>query len=270
MIVFLAASLIWTPVRGVRAQSPTENHAKVELIAEQDSIRPGHPLWIGLFFHLDPGWHVYWQNPGDSGEPPKIQWELPPGFQAGAIEWPNPVRLGSGSVVDYGYEDDVLLMVRIKTPAASASAVNWMLGAEVKYIVCREICIPGKVHLSLSFPNGNGKPSEDSEHRGIFEQARRQLPKRAPSDWKVSAISEGQHFVFSVRCNTREQKASFLPLDPGEVENSAPQSLVALNDGFDLTLQKSNLLVKPVKTLRGLVVLGDGSTFTVAAPVLER
>jgi DsbC/DsbD-like thiol-disulfide interchange protein len=269
-MVFLAASLVCLPVPATRAQSSAENHAKVELIAEQDSIQPGHPLSAGLLFHMDQGWHIYWQNPGDSGEPPRVHWELPPGFRAGAIEWPNPIRLGSGSVVDYGYEDHILLMVRIEAPPTTTVTANLTIAANVKYIVCREICVPGKAHLSLLLPTGNSRPSEDAERRGIFEEARRQLPKQAPSGWKVSAVSEGQHFVVSVRCNTHEQKASFLPLDPGEVENSAPQSFTSLNNGFQLTLEKSDLLTKAVKTLRGLIVVGDGSTFTVAAPVLER
>src|SRR5271168_188396 len=63
------------------AQAPyaPENHAKVELIAEEDTLRPGRTLWAGVLFRLDSGWHIYWQNPGDSGEPPKIRWELPRG-----------------------------------------------------------------------------------------------------------------------------------------------------------------------------------------------
>jgi DsbC/DsbD-like thiol-disulfide interchange protein len=269
-MVFLAASLVCLLVPAGRAEAQAENHAKVELIAEQDSIQPSHSLWAGLLFRLDRGWHVYWQNPGDSGEPPRVQWELPAGFRAGAIEWPNPIRLGSESVVDYGYEGHVLLMVRIKAPPALRATGGLTIAADVKYIVCREICIPGKAHLSLSLPRVGGGAGEDPERHSIFEQTRGQLPRRAPAEWKISAVSEGNHFVLSVRCNLREQKISFLPLDAGEVENSAPQSFIALNDGFQLTLQKSNLLVKPVKTLRGLIVMDNGSTIAVAAPVVER
>ncbi len=270
-LVFLAAIPLCLPAATDGAQLPPVNHAKVELIAEQDSIQPGHPLLVGFLFHLDQGWHIYWRNPGDSGEPPKVQWELPPGIQAGAIEWPSPIRLGSGSVVDYGYEDQVLLMVPLKTPSAlQTSAAAPMIAADVRYIVCREICVPGKAHLTLSIPVAIAKPNENPERREIFEHARGQLPKPAPSSWRVSAVSEGQHFVLSVRCGTPEKKASFFPLDPNEVENSAPQAFAPLTDGFRLTLQKSNLLVKPVTTLRGLIVLGGGgSTFLVVVPVAQ-
>src|SRR5208337_1265104 len=96
------------------AQLPSEPHLKVELISEQATSPPGQPLWVGLLFRLEPGWHIYWQNPGDSGEPPKVQWNLPTGFAASSIRWPQPIRLGSGSVVDYGYEGQVLLMAPIQ------------------------------------------------------------------------------------------------------------------------------------------------------------
>src|ERR1700735_3875032 len=88
------------------AQSPT-SHAKIELIADLTPPRGDARLHAGLLFHLDPGWHIYWQNAGDSGEPPKVVWNLPAGYSARPIEWPAPKRLGSGSIIDYGYEDQV-------------------------------------------------------------------------------------------------------------------------------------------------------------------
>ena len=132
-------------------QLQLNTHAKIELIAERQS---SHHLQAGLRFRLDPGWHIYWQNAGDSGEPPKIQWSLPAGFKTQAIQWPTPKRLGSGSIIDYGYENEVLLITPIEVPPASA-AQNLQIAADVKYVVCREICIPGKSHLALALPSGN-------------------------------------------------------------------------------------------------------------------
>ena len=103
------------------SQSPEESHSKVEIIAERNPTHLDRPSWVGLLFHLDKGWHIYWQNPGDSGEPPKVQWQLPPGLVAGAIQWPPPMRLGGGTVVDYGYEGQVLLIAAI-TGAAKGNA----------------------------------------------------------------------------------------------------------------------------------------------------
>ena len=113
----------------LNAQSTADTHLKVELIAEQATSPAGQSLWVGLMFRLDQGWHIYWQNPGDSGEPPKIQWELPTGFVAGSIRWPQPIRLGSGSIADYGYEGQLLLMAPIEGPSTrNSSSLSEPLG----------------------------------------------------------------------------------------------------------------------------------------------
>ena len=247
----------------VSLSSPPEAHAKVEFLAEQPSLRPGKPLWIGLLFHLDQGWHIYWQNPGDSGEPPKIHWQVPLGFTIGRIRWPQPVRLGSGSIVDYGYEGSVLLMARLAPSPRAAAAALPDIAADVKYIVCREVCVPGNTHLTLSFPLAH----DASERRALFEQARQELPKPAPMAWKVFAQSDAARFTLSVGTASHVERATFFPLVPGEIENSAPQEFASAGNGFRLILRKSERLMKPVAVLRGLVVLGPGRAFEVAARV---
>src|SRR5580658_9178387 len=95
------------PVAGpVRAQ-----HLTVELLPLHDSIQPGGSDLIGLHFTLDKGWHVYWINAGDSGEPPTIKWTLPAGITAGAMQFPAARRLPLGPLMDFGYEDEVLFHI---------------------------------------------------------------------------------------------------------------------------------------------------------------
>jgi thiol:disulfide interchange protein DsbD len=248
------------------AQSPAETHLKVELISEQATSSPGRPLWVGLLFRLDQGWHIYWQNPGDSGQPPKVQWELPTGFVAGSIRWPQPIRLGGGSVVDYGYEGQVLLMAPIQGPSSHNATLPPNLSADVKYIVCRDVCIPGKAHLTLSGPAGG----DWAPWRALFEQTRAQLPKPAPASWKVTAVSSREHFTLSVQARTQPAGASFFPLEPSQIDNSSPQDFAPTPDGFRLTVKKSDQLTKPITTLKGLIVLGPGRAYEVSAPVASQ
>ena len=254
------------------AQSAPSSHVRIELIADE-AAPPKTTTWVGLLFHLDPGWHIYWQNAGDSGTPPKVAWQLPAGYRAGAIRWPQPVRLGSGSVIDYGYEDQVLLMAPIEraansTAAAAVPIVALPIGADVKYVVCREVCIPGKAHLTLSLPaSGGDPPAEASGWHALFEQTRAQLPKAAPATWKVSATADKDHLILSVRGAPPTKSAIFFPLEAAQIENSAPQAFASTGDGFRLTLQKSDQLVQPILRLRGLIVLGPGKAFEIAAPV---
>ena len=85
------------------SQGKADEHTTLSLISEQDAIVRGKQLWIGIRFDLQYGWHTYWTNPGDSGEPPRIEWQLPTGFQVSDIQWPHPERLALASLADYGY-----------------------------------------------------------------------------------------------------------------------------------------------------------------------
>ena len=91
--------------RDARATTVPIPHGTVELIAENQSIAPGSRIDLGLHFNLEKGWHIYWQNPGDSGQPPRAEWKLPAGLTVGAMEWPAPQRLGTPTIVDFGYND---------------------------------------------------------------------------------------------------------------------------------------------------------------------
>src|SRR5580698_7123877 len=77
-------------------------HVHIQLIGPDAQLHPGTANNAGLYFKLEPGWHVYWRNPGDAGEPPHIKWTLPQGITAGPIEYPIPKRLPLGPLMDFG------------------------------------------------------------------------------------------------------------------------------------------------------------------------
>lgn len=271
LVVMWGLALLGRPAG---AQTLAEVPAKVELISEWDSVPPGHQphLSAGLLFKMDPGWHIYWKNPGDSGEPPKIQWTLPEGFRAGTIEWPTPKRLGHGSVVDYGYEGQVLLMTDIANPVEGDAIKRRevLLMADVKYLVCREICIPAKAHLALTVPVGASTPKGGPESPELFHATRAHLPKPQRMLPDVSVESNGDHFVLSAGRVGKVQTAAFFPEDPDVVENSAPQTLTETPNGFRLTLKKSELLTSRPEKLRGVLVLDGDRAYEIAAPIAWR
>jgi DsbC/DsbD-like thiol-disulfide interchange protein len=254
------------------AQAPAagESHARIELIADHFAMPANRTIWVGLEFRMDPGWHIYWRNAGDSGEPPKVQWELPAGFTAGEIRWPEPVRLGSGSVIDYGYEGQALLLAPITVERGVKSEQITQIAADVKYVVCREICIPGKAHLQLALPEKDDeadKLQQVAQWRELLNETRRHLPRPAPLEWRVSAESRKDAFVLVVKTGYAVSNAKFFPLEAGQIQNSAPQQATTRPDGFEIVLKKSDQLVKPVSTLHGLVVVGPQRAYEIAAPV---
>jgi len=263
------AALVLHAAGAQGAETPIP-HGTLELVAENRWVTPGHGFSLGLHFQLESGWHIYWVNPGDSGEPPRVTWQLPPGLSPGEIEWPAPRRLGTSSIVDFGYEDAVTLIVPVHAEASLAAQPIARLGAEIRVLVCREMCIPGRTQLSLTLPVKSRPPAPDVRTRELFAAARRDLPRPAPQDWKFSVDEAKDSFVLSANPGAQIRQAVFFPLAEVQIDNSAPQILEPLASGFRLTLRKSDQLLKPIERLKGVLVLSGNQAYLVDAPVSKR
>jgi DsbC/DsbD-like thiol-disulfide interchange protein len=266
----IAAVWLLLPTTIVLAESPAQNsadeHVKVELVSEENAIVPNQQLRLGIQFDLEQGWHTYWINPGDSGEPPRIEWTLPTGFQANSIQWPYPARLSTPPFVDYGYEHQVLLPVLLRTPSGLKEGETVKITAQVHYLVCREVCIPGQKQLVLELPVKDHATA--SSNAPLFASAQRQLPKALPEGWKISATSSGDEFQLRLRTGKPIASPQFFPLEPEQIENAAPQNVSPTPGGLDLHLKKSNHLLKPISRIKGVIV-ASGTAYLVDVPVLQ-
>jgi len=280
----LGVGLLCPAPRALAAASPIP-HGYLDLIAEKEwietqSLEDGERFDVGLYFQLQPGWHIYWLNPGDSGEPARVEWHLPAGVSAGAIEWPTPRRLeDSSSIVDYGYEDSVLLIVPMQAEPRLAAEPAIPIAAEVKLLVCsHDMCIPGKAQLSLTIPiRAHASAPAHSRYAGLFADTRNSFPRPAPKAWKFSVIDAKDSFVLTVNLgrpitNYQITHAVFFPLVESQIHNAAPQAFAAFAKGFRLTLRKSDQLQKPIVRLNGAIVLsGEKATlypsYLIDAPV---
>ena len=126
---------------------------QAELLADVSAVRPGEEFTLGVLLKIKPKWHVYWKYPGDAGLPTTVKWTLPD--QAApqpALRFPLPVRFDQpGDVVGYGYTDEVLLTARVTAPSGDVGATHEFV-ADVSYLVCEDVCIPGKASVKLSLP----------------------------------------------------------------------------------------------------------------------
>src|SRR4051794_37415428 len=127
LLIGLAPAFGQAPAPG-QAVVQTDN-VRAELLADVSAVKPGEPFWVGLRQTIRPKWHTYWKNPGDSGLPTEIKWTLPEGVTAEPIVWPTPHLFDIGGIVNYGYQDETMLLVRL-TPAAGFAGEALKLGAE--------------------------------------------------------------------------------------------------------------------------------------------
>jgi thiol:disulfide interchange protein len=256
-----AAVAVAAPVTGpVRAQ-----HLTVELLPLNGSIQPGSTELVGLHFTLDKGWHVYWVNAGDSGEPPSVKWTLPAGITAGAMQFPAPRRLPLGPLMDFGYEDEVLFPITLSAGSTLKAPSTVEIPAHVDWLVCREVCIPGRADLLLPLQVTAQKTTPDPGRQALFDRFHSLLPQPLPSSAKAVFATDPNGFALAVTGHPATA-AQFFPLDQTQIVNAAPQPVRGVNNGIVISLKKDENFRAQLAQLNGVLLLGDGTAYEIHAP----
>jgi thiol:disulfide interchange protein len=242
-------------------------HLHVQLIVPQDQLYPEANNLVGLYFKLDPGWHVYWQNAGDSGEPPHIHWTLPAGITAGAMQFPPPSRLPLGPLMDFGYENEVVFPIQLQV-SGNVKDGPAVLDAKVDWLVCREVCIPGKAELEVKLHMLPGQPavtSSSGTDAELLQRWYKLLPDALPAADKAVFQPTQTGFRLGIVTNQRETQAAFFPEDQNVLDNPAPQTVTATATGLVLDLKKdANLTANPAQ-LKGVLELSGGRNYEITA-----
>jgi len=262
LLGLLAASAFAGPVKTPQVEA--------ELVAERDALVPGEPIAVALRLAAIPGWHTYWRNPGDSGEPTRIEWRLPPGFAAGEIEWPVPVRIPVGPLMNFGYKGEVLLLARLVPPADLAAGKPVTLRAKAFWLVCEVQCLQQDAELSLILPVAR-KARTDPRWGKPIAAARAALPVPAPAQWLFAAKAEdgGASLAISPPAGVELKEAFFLPFEEGKVEPAAPQALAREGDGYRLGLRAAAQPVGPFERVSGLLI-SEKNALAIDVPIVAR
>jgi len=262
-IIALSAALIASLPLFAASSSADLPHVHVQLIAPDAQLHPGANN-AGLYFKLESGWHVYWKNPGDAGEPPRIKWTLPQEITAGAIHYPIPKRLPLGPLMDFGYEDEVLFPFQIDVASAAASGPA-TLHAKVDWLVCRGSCIPEKTELEITRPIGQGTETVQPDEQ-IWARLANKLPQTPPANLKIGFVPTSTGFRLTVITGQKETEASFFPSKPDILSNPAPQAVTPTANGLTLDLKKDETLTANPKELPGVLLLSNGRAYELIVP----
>jgi thiol:disulfide interchange protein DsbD len=255
-LAVILTACIWGNV--MAAGQPHRRHVAVELIAEKAAAVPGTVLTVAVRERIEPDWHTYWANPGDSGEPTSIAWTLPEGFSAGPILWPLPHVIEVGPLAEYGFDGEILLLTDIRVPHDAKDSVT--LAAKVSYLVCKDICVPEAADVQLTLPVAN--EAEPSGFAQEVASAREALPvpltgsasyAANPAKGALRLTAAAQPALFQGVTDVR-----FFPLTWGPVSNSAAQPWAVSGGALTLDLQQGDSKETPEK-LEGLLVLTKGS-----------
>ena len=237
-------------------------HVQPSLVAAESSIQPGHAFTVAVRLDHEPHWHTYWINPG-TGLTTTIAWKLPEGWKAGDILWPAPHALKdhTGAIVGNGYEGETLLLVTLTPPATLAPDTTVKLTADVDWLMCDEVCMPGNASLSLSLPVSSQNPAHDPVWFSKIAATAANLPRHL-ENWRINAQRDPKNVTLTI---TPTEKAKHTP---GGLRFFADDNLVAYelpqivhpdgNGGFTLTLPISPETPATAKELHGVLTSANG------------
>lgn len=254
------------------AQVVIGEHVDAELLPETLHAVPGETLWTALRLDHAPGWHTYWLNPGDAGLPTTIAWTLPEGVTAGEIVWPVPERFDlPGDVVDFGYTGEIFLLVPLQVPAGF-DGDTLSASAEVKWLECEEICIPGGAVVPLDVPVSASSPAPvNAAASAGFAQTRAVLPR---SDIALSAqfsIAGGNiELLVQATENIFEdaREVSFIPDENRVFDYIAPQNITRQLSSLQLTQKHTRRVEREApQRIGGLLLVTDQSGAQIAYQV---
>ncbi|MGD0941859.1 MAG: thioredoxin family protein [Terracidiphilus sp.] len=271
-LVILSLMVAGLPARAA-SSSADAPHVRVELLVPQDNLFSGNNLNdVGLYFKLEPGWHIYWKNPGDAGLPPHVSWTLPAGITADPMQFPAPKRLPLGPLMDFGYENEVLFPLKLHV-ADGVKEGPVSLHVKVDWLVCQASCIPGKAELEVQRKVYVGLLSLMSEKDqtlgwrffGKDSRLLPQIPEPLPGNDKTSFQSTTDGFRLSIETARRESSAVFFPSDPDILDNPASQKFTATANGLTLDFKKDANLTATPKELKGVLELSGGRNYEIVA-----
>jgi len=244
---------------GAQADGPpaAADLVKAELIAEAASIAPETTLWVDLHLAVKPGWHVYWRNPGDSGLPTAIDWNLPTGFSPGNINWPVPEHFVQNGIGNYGYAGTVDLLVPITVPKELRVGQTAGLDAEASWLVCSDICIPGSAKLGLNLPVSAQPFAPDPNAVRLFVDARQHLPLPAPFETRFASDTRDFRLLVpsSAVGELRNPTGMFFPIKESLIDAAAKPRIERHGDGVAILLSKASTDITSPATLDGVLSL---------------
>jgi len=259
--------LLVSPTLAAPVSAP---HITVELLSEKEAITSGESQYVGILFKPEAGWHIYWKNPGDSGLPPRTEWETKPrSMRVGPLEFPTPDRIPYGPLVNFGYNGEVLLLAKLSSETLTQDQVE--ITVKSKWLVCKDECVPGKATLELKLPvvSADAYKKVVGTHEALFKNTIREFPKtfdlKKYPQFRVTHSKKengaGEFVINVVPENAAEKKKLesaqifFFPEADYGIAPSATQAKRLSREQLDWIIPQKEY--RPIDQLKGILKVGS-------------
>ena len=227
-------------------------HANVSLVKNSYDLK-AEGSYIGIKFELDKNWHTYWKNPGDSGGPLEIVWELPNQFKLDKINWPKPELIPYPPLMTYGYNNEVIFPFKVSQYELNT---NEEIGVSVDFLICADVCIPEKAYIKTSIAD---IPLDNKLDFFIEQVPNVTLPTEAYISGNTLKLK------FSKTDKSIDQVYFYSDVE-NVVEHSAVQKLTEEEHNYSLKIQLFDS--SKLSEISGVIVI-DGKPFEVKSTVMN-
>lgn len=253
---------------GIWHSALAQQGLKIQLVSEQSAIVPGQPFTVGLWLEHDRGSHTYWRFPGIVGVPTQMKWQLPRGWKAGELIYPEPERTLMFQIKAQGFDRDVMLRTQITPPANLKVGESVTLKGLASWMCCGNSCHPGSMELSLTLPVAATAEVNAKWHKLL--DAERERAEQTSDAWTSSASEKGDAITLVLKPATAEARVSknqreadriIVFTEDGWFDSDKPQNILRNSDGsLTISLIKADAYMgnKPPKTLRVILRNEDG------------
>jgi len=246
------------------APASAQNHIAASLVAESGTPASGRSVTIAIRMQPEPGWHGYWQNPGDAGLSAQLDWTLPKGTAVSALRYPVPERLVIADLMNHVYNDEHALLATLTVPAGLAKGTVLPIRVTIDRLACTDkICVPEHDELSLDLRVGDGTITPAD--RAQFDQWRMKLPKPLGSVAHFQIDGPTIRIGIPYPASRPAGEAWFYTISENALNYVSPQKVSRSGDMLVIEAAKASYgFVSPQK-LEGVVALGKGEGLAISA-----
>ncbi|MBI1391632.1 MAG: thiol:disulfide interchange protein [Alphaproteobacteria bacterium] len=255
------AAMSIAPAHGQASDRVVTDHANSVLELTMDGIAPGGSVDLVLRQKLQDGWHVYWRNPGDSGLPLELSWELPSGFTTGETIYPAPHRIPVGPFVNYGHEGEPAFITTLTAPADVRPGDEVRIALSASWLICEETCVPEDGAFEIVAPIVD----DPRPVPAVIAHARKTRDE-APAPWSgslaVHAEPDGPALVLRSDDGVQlREPFHFFADAEGLTEPAAPQTAARTSDEAEVLRLEGGVAYKPeaLRELTGTLAIGEGA-----------
>jgi len=224
--------------------NPVETgHAKASLITNLQSSSQ-ESFFVGVRLEMQDGWHTYWENPGDSGNPFNARWSTDAGVIIENVSWPTPQTIPYPPLMTYGYEGDVVFPFQV---FRSLDTELTEISVDFDFLICADICIPEKATLTLDLTSAS---SSD-----LLDQAISALPTKLIT---TKSYVNADELKVTFRSPKEFSSAYIFPRQSNLFAYTPNQAITKIDENiYEITLP---LVQDEIESFSGIISL-DGQGF---------